>query len=287
MTAAKTPVDELPVITLREAAPYLRRPFTPEAMRFKVQTVFAGNSGCLIVAYIDARLVIERLNRVVPDMWMARYEPIAGTKLAWCHLSIRQDVDYPEAITRTDVGESPKGMSKDLVSDSLKRAAVHFGVGVSTYALPQIPLFMSDSRGRIEVKGKAKPTVALTEHGHVKLREGYSKWLEAHGVARFGEPLDHGDVAGATFDEEPAVEEFAPEPAAPLDDEEAAALVTEIRAAYAEITRIGEAATRELPPERFNAWLVGAQHSHEEMRRLLAHLRERAPGMAAKYGKAS
>jgi hypothetical protein len=30
----------LPVDSLREALPHLRRPFTPEAIKFKVQTVF-------------------------------------------------------------------------------------------------------------------------------------------------------------------------------------------------------------------------------------------------------
>jgi hypothetical protein len=84
VATSESPEAGLPVDSLREAAPYLRRPFTPEAIKFKVQTVFGGASGCLVVAYIDARLVIERLNLVVPDMWEAHYEPIDGTKLAWC-----------------------------------------------------------------------------------------------------------------------------------------------------------------------------------------------------------
>lgn len=190
----------LPVTTLAEAVPHLRRPFTPEAIRFKVQSVFKQQDGtpfgCLIVAYIDARLASERLNRVIPSEWKARYEVIPGSKLMWCHLTIGN-------VTRSDVGESLKGLSKDLVSDSLKRAAVHFGVGVSCYALPQISLKMAEARGRIEIRGKDdKRTIALTEHGHVKLREGYAKWLAEHGIERFGPPLDHGDVVGATIAEE-------------------------------------------------------------------------------------
>jgi len=185
----------LPAITLDEAIPHLRRPFTPEAIRFKVQSVFKGNAGCLVVAYIDARLASERLNRVIPDGWSAKYEAIPGAKLMWCRLTV-------DGVTREDVGESPKGLSKDLVSDALKRAAVHFGVGVSCYALPQIRLMMRESRGRIELRGPAdKQTIALTEHGHTKLREGYAKWLAEHGVHRFGPPLDHGDVVGVTIEE--------------------------------------------------------------------------------------
>lgn len=189
----------LPVKTLAEAIPHLRRPFTPEAIRFKVQSVFKGGDGtpvgCLIVAYIDARLVIERLNRVIPS-WSAKPRLIEGTKMMWCELTI-------DGVPRVDVGESSKGMSKDLVSDALKRAAVQFGVGVSCYALPEIKLFMRDARERIEIRGKEdRRSIVLTDYGHTTLREGYSRWLADHGIPRFGPPLDHGDVVGATMQEE-------------------------------------------------------------------------------------
>jgi hypothetical protein len=195
----------LPVSTLRDAIPHLRRPFTPEAIRFKVQSVFKQQdgtpSGCLIVAYIDQRLATERLNRVIPDKWSATFEPVAGTKLMWCRLTI-------DGVSRVDVGESPKGFSKDLVSDALKRAAVPFGVGVSCYALPQITINVSDARDRIKIRGKGeKRTIVLTDYGHETLRTGYARWLEAHGIDRFGPPLDHGDVVGATLDEDAPEEE--------------------------------------------------------------------------------
>jgi hypothetical protein len=262
-------VEDLPVRTLLEAAPHLRRPFTPEAIKFKVQTVFGGASGCLIVAYVDARLVIERLNTVIPDGWSPRFEPIPGTGLMWCHLTV-------DGVTRSDVGESTKGLSKDLVSDALKRAAVHFGVSVSTYALPQIRLFLKEAHGRIEkytiqTKQGPKESIRLTEHGHAKLREGYAGWLTAHGISAFGRPLEHGDVEGATFEEEP--ETFEPEPAPPLEDDKAKTLIAACQAAYAQVAaaREGEGRKR-VPPGRFNGWLAGASHSHEELERLLKHL---------------
>lgn len=251
--------DELPVDSLRDAIPHLRRPFTPEAVKFKVQTVFKEQKGCIVVAYIDARLVIERLNRVIPDQWAASYTLLDGGKLMWCHLTVG-------VTTRSDVGESPKGMSKDLVSDALKRAAVHFGIGVSIYALPQITLYLSDAKF-IEKRGSS---LALTEKGHVKLREGYTRWLERedHG---FGAPLDHGDVEGATVDEDAEAEqEFAPTPPPALEDAEAIRLTEEARALYDRLDK------RDLPPARFNAWLTGAAYSHEELRKLVDHLEERA-----------
>jgi hypothetical protein len=190
----------LPVDSLAAAIPHLRRPFTPEAIRFKVQSVIKGKDktpiGCLIVAYIDQRLVTERLNRVIPAKWSAKFRPVDGTKLMWCELTV-------DGVSRVDIGESSKGLSKDLVSDSIKRAAVPFGIGVSCYALPEIKLWVRDARERIEVRGyDEKQTIVLTEYGHQTLRAGYQKWLEEFGVKRFGPPLDHGDVVGATIEED-------------------------------------------------------------------------------------
>jgi hypothetical protein len=269
----------LPVDSLRDAIPQLRRPFTPEAIRFKVQTVFKGNSGCLVVAYIDARLVSDRLNAVCPDAWSAEYQPVDGTKLMICRLRVFD-------VTRQDVGESPKGMSKDLFSDSLKRAAVHFGVGVSVYALPQITLWMKDSRGRLEERpSKNGPTLTLTEKGHMDLRGGYRKWLDEHGRANFGEELGHGDVEGAVVDEDAeAGDGFAPEPPAAVDDEAGEKLIAECRALYDEIAAIGDGAGRRaVPPGTFNGWLTGAQHSHGELERLAHHLVARRNELQAEY----
>jgi hypothetical protein len=51
----------------------LRRPFPPEAIKFKGQAVVGGTALC--VPYIDARLVIERLNHVCGMDWQPTYEP--------------------------------------------------------------------------------------------------------------------------------------------------------------------------------------------------------------------
>lgn len=272
--------EDLPVNTLREAAPHLRRPFSPEAIKFKVQTVFGGASGCLVVAYIDARLAIERLNAVCPELWSPTYRLVDGSKLMWCDLTIG-------GVTRSDVGDSPKGMSKDLVSDALKRAAVHFGVGVSVYALPQIALYMTGTERRIEKRKTQKgETIVLTEHGHTKLREGYTKWLAEHGVPRFGPVLDHGDSEGATLDEEAvAPDEFVPEPAPALEDDKAKTLTAAIEASYDRFKAVGGA--EEVPPVKYRAWLAAAAHSHDELSRLLRHFEERREEIVASREAAS
>lgn len=191
-----------PVDTYREAAPLLRRPFTPAAVKFKVQATWPKDNptGGLIVAYIDARLVVERLNMVIPDRWADHYEPF-DRGFMWCHLTV-------DGITRSDIGQ---GEGKGLVSDALKRAAVKFGIGVSLYATPSMMLSVNDGHLKVRQTNKGK-TCELTPTGEARVRQTYEKWLSSHGKQAFGEPLDHGDVLGAQGDIEAAEPEVPAEP---------------------------------------------------------------------------
>lgn len=189
---------DLPVDSFREAAAYLRRPFTAAAVKHKVQASWSRSDShqALIVSYIDARLVIERLNLVCPHLWTDRYDPIPrdgnSEPRMWCHLTI-------DGITRSDVGE---GRGKGLVSDALKRAAVRFGVGVSLYAIPKI--ILDTGRGELKLRpnrqGEAK--VEITEKGTARCRELYQAWLDVQGIQAYGDPFDHGDDIGAAGDVE-------------------------------------------------------------------------------------
>jgi len=173
-------MSECPVDSFKDAYPFLRRPFTPAAVRFKVQATWKG--GALIVAYIDARLAAGRLNHVIPHKWASSFEyDLTGDLI--CHLTV-------DGITRSDIGEGYKG--KGLWSDALKRAAVHFGVGESLYVLPKMTLNEGQLLKAKEVKGKT--TYILTPMGVTHCREVYEHWLESTGKQAFGEPLDHGDV---------------------------------------------------------------------------------------------
>lgn len=216
MTAAKTVPAvngtgqhaDLPVDSYRDAAPFLRRPFTPAAVKFKPQEVLGDGKGVLCVAYIDARLVIERLNLVAPHLWHDEYSPVSENRM-WCYLTL-------DGIRRPDVGE---GTGKALVSDALKRAAVKFGIGVSLYAIPQQKLWAGDAGVEMWKTGKKKPngqdqwSARLEDAAHARLRLAYATWLDKVGRAAFGEPLDHGDAEDSQGDAEG--ETPAPAPAAP------------------------------------------------------------------------
>lgn len=218
MTAAtRTKTDNgqaaiFPLDSFRDAATHLRRPFTPEAVKFKVQATWPKENptGGLIVAYIDARLVVERLNLIVPDRWHDEYQSI-GSGLMWCHLTV-------DGITRKDVGE---GTGKGLVSDALKRAAVKFGVGVSLYAIPKMRLELS----RGELKRGTRDKLEMTPQGESNVRGIYRLWLDSHGSQAFGDPLDHGDVADPQGD--PEADEPVAEPEVDLATEADVAKLTQ------------------------------------------------------------
>lgn len=234
---------QLPVESFREAAPLLRRPFEPAAVRWKVQTTH-GSSG-LIVGYIDARLATERLNLVCPHLWSDDYTS-AGDGLLMCLLTV-------DGITRRDVGQ---GKGKALFSDAFKRAAVKFGVGVSLYALPQTWLSVSD--GHLRAAGQGKERLFLQPAGIEHLRALYAIWLGTAQGASFGEPLSHGDAAEGSVGDplDPDAEHEADEAAAPPDLPEAPpakaaeprespritdgqAKLVEIRAGQAGLTKAG------------------------------------------------
>lgn len=198
MTAPVLPLD-----TLREAAPELRRPFETKAVKWKVQTAFGGSetmppTGGIVIAYMDRGLVIDRLNMVVPHLWSPQFSALERNHML-CQLTI-------DSVTREDVGEG--GTLKARYSDALKRASVHFGVGVSLSRIPRSRLFVDKAMLSSYQKRSGGFGLDLTEAGLSYLRNRYDEWLEKVGVDAYGEPLKHGDLGEAQGDEE-AVESDA------------------------------------------------------------------------------
>lgn len=114
----------------------LAEPFQTTQVHWKPQAV-KGNR-CLAVAYIDARLVMDRLDEVVgPGGWKDEYQQLDGGAIL-CRLSVKVDGEW---VSKEDVGgqsEQPDDgdRRKAAFSDALKRAAVKWGVGRYLYDLP-------------------------------------------------------------------------------------------------------------------------------------------------------
>jgi hypothetical protein len=116
----------------------LAAPFEPSEVKFKPQSV-KGNRAKAI-AYIDARLVEDRLDEVVGvGGWQDEYQVLPDGSVV-CQLRVKINGEW---VTKTDVGsqsEQPDegDRMKAAFSDALKRAAVKYGVGRYLYRLPSL-----------------------------------------------------------------------------------------------------------------------------------------------------
>jgi len=117
----------------REILEQLRKPFPASKISFKVQTKPSEKGNSLVVAYIDARDVMERLDEVVGPDWSDRYEKAGTAQGLVCYLTVC-------GVTRADVGDDNNENEpvKSAYSDAFKRAAVKFGVGRFLYDLPKM-----------------------------------------------------------------------------------------------------------------------------------------------------
>ena len=197
-----------------DAARDLRRPIAATEVRFKVQAVrWSRREGpdkvataAQVVAYVDARTVIARLNLLFPGAWRADTdalpvamrltrpgpdgsltavrprdgEPVADDTLYYrCRLRIAGAV-----FEDVGAGEDPKA----AYSDAIKRAAVRAGIGESLYAMDSPWLRVGGADGQLRVTRAGRPY--LDERTTGWLARMYAAWLTQAGSI-FGAPLAH------------------------------------------------------------------------------------------------
>src|SRR4051794_41040612 len=203
-----------------EAARDLRRPISPDEVRFKVQAVRWTKrdsqdkvaTAAQVVAYIDARTVVARLNLLFPGAWRARTDALplemrltrrnADGILTPVRLTEQGEVKADDTLyyrcrlqigdaTFEDVGagDDPKG----AYSDAIKRVAVRAGIGESLYAMDSPWLRVGPADGQLRVNRAGKPH--LDERTSRWLQRMYEAWLTRAGSI-FGEPLPHAPAAG-------------------------------------------------------------------------------------------
>jgi hypothetical protein len=201
-TEGRASGPSFPCASLAEALPHLRRPAAPEAVRFRIQN--AAGEAAQVAAYVDARLVSDRLDLVCGGRWRPRFEELPAALVPPPCDRDGQPLSRPPihvrcrltcfGVTREDVGEGED--PKAAFSDAIKRAAVHFGVGRVLYAMRAPWLRAGDGEG--ELRRNRKGRLVLDERTEAWCRERYGRWLEERGGRLFGEPLEHGDEAGAS-----------------------------------------------------------------------------------------
>lgn len=165
--------------------------FRPQGKPFKCEN---ARSCCVALAYITARAVMDRLDAVVgPDNWSFDFTPLlienGDVKLAKGSITI-------EGVTKHDIGDASNiDPSKGCISDALKRAAVHWGIGRYLYDLPFMEAEYDESRKRFTKAGPdalranlasmgakhASSTQPVTQSG---ASEKIKSWYERHNISR-------------------------------------------------------------------------------------------------------
>lgn len=112
----------------------LECPFPPSQVSWRIGRKNKEGNKAYLLAYIDARDVMERLDKACGfGGWQCRYS-FAVDGLLICEISIRIGNDW---ITRANgAGDTQVEAEKGKCSDAFKRAAVLFGVGRYLYGLP-------------------------------------------------------------------------------------------------------------------------------------------------------
>ena len=122
----------------------LAAPFPPEDIYWRVGSVSAEKKRGMVFAYVDARLVMERLDKVCgPDGWQSVH-PHANGKTS-CRIGIKCGDEW---VWKEDgAGDTDVEGDKGAFSDAFKRAAVKWGIGRYLYAL-DAPWVEVQQRGR-------------------------------------------------------------------------------------------------------------------------------------------
>ena len=159
----------------RQIQAALSKPFAPEDLEWRLQQTFEDKMRGIAVPYVTNRAIQNRLDESVgPENWYNDYKPWhgAGKKEAQlCGIAI-----YFEGrgfITKWDGAEdSDIEPVKGGLSDSMKRAAVQWGIGRVLYNMDTVWV-------NIEKRGK---THVIKESERPKLDNEYLKMLQRLGL---------------------------------------------------------------------------------------------------------
>lgn len=131
-------------MNLDEIEKELKKPFRPDEIEFRISAKSKDKTKGLAVAYIQNRAVQNRLDEVIGfTNW--KNEFIVTEKGKICGLSLRIDGEW---ITKYDGASDTKiEATKGGISDSMKRAAVQWGIGRYLYNLPAVWVKIKNTYG--------------------------------------------------------------------------------------------------------------------------------------------
>lgn len=153
----------------RQIQAELAMPFAPEDLEWRLQRVVEAKELGIAVPYVTNRAIMSRLDDVVgPENWYNDFKPwhgAGGKEAQLCGISIRYGDGF---ITKWDGAEdSDIEPIKGGLSDSMKRAAVQWGIGRVLYNMDVV--FVD-----VEKRGK---TWSIKNNQQERLDYAYLKML--------------------------------------------------------------------------------------------------------------
>ena len=144
----------------------LECPFPPTAVSWRIGQKSKDKTKAKLLAYIDARDVMERLDRACGfGNWQCRYT-LADNGLLICEIGLRVEGEW---LWRANgAGDTQVEAEKGKCSDAFKRAAVVWGIGRYLYGLPS-PYVAIDQYGKWD-KDPALPEWATPAGYMAKLK---------------------------------------------------------------------------------------------------------------------
>lgn len=137
--------------TPREIQALLAQPFAPEDLEWRLQVAFSESMKGIAVPYVTNRAIMNRLDSVVGvENWRNEFKPWHGNgkkDAQICGISVYfEDRGW---VTKWDGSEdSDIEPIKGGLSDSMKRAAVHFGIGRVLYSLDESVIVDIEKKGK-------------------------------------------------------------------------------------------------------------------------------------------
>lgn len=145
----------------RQIQAELAKPFAPEDLEWRIQVTSQDKSKGLAVPYVTNRAIQDRLDEVVgSENWRNEYRPWhKGEKkeAQLCGISIYLE-ERKEWLTKWDGSEdSDIELVKGGLSDSMKRAAVQFGIGRVLYKMNTVWVQVEQKGRSVVIKDAERP----------------------------------------------------------------------------------------------------------------------------------
>ncbi len=150
---------EMPVVDFVALA----APFSPSQVSWRVGSTSQDKKSALALAYLDARDIMDRFDAVCgPAGWQCRYSHVGSITV--CEIGVKVGDEW---IWKADgAGQSDIEGEKGALSDSIKRAAVRFGVGRYLYSLGNtwVQIEPAGRSFKIKASEQGKLIAALERH---------------------------------------------------------------------------------------------------------------------------